>query len=101
VPVPLPDVWAEYKRLNDEEGWPQRRIAQAKEVALGLVNARLAFASFPLDVLAAFNHCLLKEDHARELDKCSKFEHLTPWLTRDQALTEIVVLCRNSLPALP
>jgi hypothetical protein len=41
-------------------------------------------------VLKVFNQGLLKEDPARELEKCSKFEHLSPWLTRDEALTEIL-----------
>jgi ParB-like chromosome segregation protein Spo0J/N6-adenosine-specific RNA methylase IME4 len=90
VPVPLPDVWTEYRRLHSQEKWSQREIATAKGVALGLVNARIAFAGFPAEVLDVFNQGLLKEDHARELDKCSKFEHLTPWLTREQVLTEIL-----------
>jgi DNA modification methylase/ParB-like chromosome segregation protein Spo0J len=90
VPVPLPDVWAAYQRLSEKEGWSQRRIAHAKGVALGLVNARLAFARFPAPVLEAFNQPILKEDHARELEQCSKFERFEPWLTRHQVLCEIV-----------
>jgi DNA modification methylase len=95
VPVPLPEVWAEYLRLNRDEHWGQRQIAHAKGVALGLVNARIAFAVFPQAILDVFNQGLLKEDHARELEKCSKFEHLTPWLMRDTILIEIM---ENVLP---
>jgi hypothetical protein len=91
VPVPLPDIWAEYRRLSVEEGWTQRQIAKAKGVQQSLVAERLAYAMFPQQVLAAMiEHPFLKESHAAELIKLSKFDHFGPWLTRDQALEEIV-----------
>jgi len=53
VPVPLLDIWAEYRRLSVEEGWTQRQIAKAKGVQQSLVAERLAYAMFPQQVLAA------------------------------------------------
>src|SRR5262249_7990089 len=90
VPVPLPDIWAEYKRLKTEEGWTQECIAQAKGVGEADVSDRLRFAALPAQVQDAFfETAVLKERHARELLKVSNFE-LSPWLTRDEVLCEIV-----------
>jgi ParB/RepB/Spo0J family partition protein len=91
VPVPLPDVWAEYRRLKDEEGWTHERISQAKGVNRATVTLRMGYAEFPEKVLAAFvKNDFLKESHASEMSKLLDFNNLTPWLTRDQALTEIL-----------
>jgi hypothetical protein len=91
VPVPLPDIWAEYQRLSNEEEWTQERISKAKGVAEGAVSERIRFAWLPSKILDTFlKHEFLKEVHARELLKLSNFEDFDPWLTRDQALEEIV-----------
>jgi site-specific DNA-methyltransferase (adenine-specific) len=91
VPVPLPDVWAEYKRLRDEEGWTQEDIGKAKGVDQAAVSRRLRFATFPSKVEKAFmQHDFLKEVHASELLKLCNFHNFDPWLTRDQAMAEIV-----------
>lgn len=93
APVPLPDVWAEYKRLHEGEGWTQQQIAQAKGVTQSSVSVYLRFAAFPKPVLNAFiKHAVLKEEHARELLKLSKFDNFAPWLTpAEQRVT--VTLC--------
>jgi ParB/RepB/Spo0J family partition protein len=90
VPVPLPDIWAEYQRLNDEEGWTQEQIGKAKGVGQASVSRRLKYAAFPQPLQDAFiQHGFLTELHAEELTKLSKLD-MPPWLTRNQALTEIV-----------
>jgi hypothetical protein len=91
LPVPLPDIWAEYRRLKDGEGWSGAKIAAAKRQSEGAVSERLRYARFPQAVLDAFfNAPILNERHARELLALSTVEGLAPWLTRDQALAEIV-----------
>jgi len=37
------DVWTEYARLRDDEGWAQERIARAKGGSQGTVSLRLKF----------------------------------------------------------
>jgi hypothetical protein len=91
VPVPLPDIWKEYHRLNKRERWTQEKIAEVKRVGEGPVSERIGFAQFPPSVLGMFlERDFLLEVHARELLKSSKFEDLPPWLTRAQALIEIM-----------
>ena len=91
VPVPLPDIWAEYKRLVEEEKWVHQKIADAKGVNRATVTLRLSWACFPTKVREAFvKNDFLKESHAAELDALLKFNNLAPWLTREQARPEIV-----------
>lgn len=91
VPVPLPDVWAEYKRLKDEEEWTQQKIAEAKGVPQQRVAERQHYAEFPDKVLRSFTqNDFLKESHALEMSKLHNLCNLSPWLTRDEALTEIL-----------
>ena len=53
TPVPLPEVWASYQRLDDERDaqgkrvWTQERIAAAKGVDRMTVQRRLVYANFP------------------------------------------------------
>jgi len=91
VPVPLPDVWAEYKRLKENEGWLGTQIAKAKGKNEGIVTMRLKYAAFPEKVIDLFfKHNFLGETHAYELTKVLNFKDMDLWLTRDQALTEIL-----------
>jgi site-specific DNA-methyltransferase (adenine-specific) len=97
VPVPLPDIWAEYQRLKDKEGWTQEVIAKAKHTDQSVVSDRIKYATFPSEVLGAFMETpVLKETHAAELAKLWNFHKskawipFRSWLTRDQALEEIV-----------
>jgi len=39
--VPITDIWAEYHRLNKDEGWTQQRIADAKGVDVPTVSRRV------------------------------------------------------------
>jgi len=91
VPVPLPDVWADYRRLKEEEGWTQQQIADAKNINQALVSQRLRFSHWPSVVQQSFvKYDFLREVHACEMLKLLDFNNCDPWLTRDQALTEIL-----------
>jgi hypothetical protein len=91
VPVPLPDAWGEYRRLSEQEGWSQEKIADAKRVDQATVSRRLRFASFPPKIQHTFmKHDFLKEVHAGELLKLCNFHHLEPWLDQGLVLCEIV-----------
>lgn len=89
-PVPLVDVWMDYKRLADM-GWTQQRIADAKGVSQSIVKFRLAFAEFSPNVLTAFStNDFLREGHAREIRELVHCTNLTPWLDRETAMLEVV-----------
>jgi len=91
VPVPLPDIWGEYKRLNKQEKWTQQQIAKTKGVNQATVALRQKYADFPNEVIDTFiKNEFLKESHALELSKLLNFNNLTPWFTRDDALIEIL-----------
>jgi DNA modification methylase/ParB-like chromosome segregation protein Spo0J len=91
IPVPLPEIWAEYQRLKEEEQWTQQQIADAKGVPQQRVAERLQYAAFPPRIIRAFTQSdFLKESHALELSKLHNLCNLTPWLTRDAALVEIL-----------
>jgi predicted metal-dependent hydrolase len=62
VPVPLPDVWAEYARLQEQEGWAQEKIAEAKGVVQAAVSERIRFAGLPLKI----QHTFIKHDFLKE-----------------------------------
>lgn len=91
APVPVVDMWLEYRRLKDEEGWDVETISQAKGVRKTLVYDRLTYAQLPASVLAAFsaNDCL-KESHAAELCKIPECGNLAPWMNREQAMLNIL-----------
>lgn len=90
APVSVVDVWMDYKRLADM-GWTQERIAKAKGVDRTQVTRRLMFAAFPENVLDLFvKNDFLREGHATEIDRLCNFHNLAPWLTREQAMLEVV-----------
>lgn len=89
-PVPITEVWASYKALSDN-GWTQERIAQAKGVNRALVSQKISYANFPKTILDEFvKNDFLKEGHASELNKLLNFNNLQPWLTREDAMKEII-----------
>lgn len=67
--VPIVDVWMDYKRLRDDEGWTQQQIADAKGLKnRTVVSFRLDYADFPDSVLERFvTNDFLVEGHAREI----------------------------------
>jgi ParB/RepB/Spo0J family partition protein len=89
--VPLPDEWEEIRRLyEDEEGWTQDDIANAKKISQTVISQRVQFAKFPTSVLRFFiGNEILKESHAEELARLLD-SNMSPWLTRDDAMREIL-----------
>jgi len=88
--VPIVDVWMEYRRLYELWG-NQQRVADAKGVTRTLVTWRLSFADLPCAVLEKFvTNDFLREGHAREISQLSQCDNLSPWLTRDAAMLEVL-----------
>lgn len=88
--MPIVDVWLEYKRLYELWG-NQQRVADAKGVNQATVALRLQFASFPQAILNSFiTNDFLKEGHAREIRQLLHCNNLSPWLTRDAAMLEVL-----------
>lgn len=90
-PVPVVDMWLDYQRLKNEEGWDVDVISQAKGVRKTKVYDRLTYAELPASVLVIFsaNDCL-KESHAAELCKIPDCGNLAPWLSREQAMLHVI-----------
>jgi hypothetical protein len=75
-PVPLVDVWMDYKRLADM-GWTQQRIADAKGGARSTVASRLRWAEWPTVLRNCFVESdFLREGHATEIERLSNFDFL-------------------------
>lgn len=91
APVSIVDVWMDYKRLKDA-GWNQDRIAKAKGLTdRTVVSDRLNYANFAPKILAVFvENVFLKEAHAAQLRGVVEFPQMSPWLTRDAFMLEIV-----------
>ena len=90
-PVPLVDVWMDYKRLADMWGKGHgQRIAKAKGVSPGIVSERLQYALWSVALHEIFKSQTLTEAHARELLRLSNFENLRPWFDRETAMLEVV-----------
>lgn len=90
--VPIVDVWMHYRLLYTSlPDWNQQRIAGAMGVPQSVVADRIKYANFPQTVLKAFiENDFLRESHAREISRLSDFDNLSPWLTRDAAMLEVV-----------
>lgn len=52
TPVKPMDIWAEYARLRDDEGWTGKRIAEAKGVDPARITDRLQFHELPVEIKA-------------------------------------------------
>ncbi len=91
APVSVVDKWMDYKRLSDL-GWTQERIAEAKGItSRTLVSAWIECAAMPCAVLSSFvKNDFLRDAHAAEINRLSKFDNLAPWLTRDNLMLEIL-----------
>jgi hypothetical protein len=61
--VSIVDVWAEYERLANEEGWTQQRIADAKGVAKSKVSEKIRYNSLPDEVKRLCSDGDLTEGH--------------------------------------
>lgn len=70
--VPIVDIWAEYARLRDEEGWTQKGIAEVKNVTQAMVSYRLRLnRKLPGTIKDFITQGELAETHCREILKLS------------------------------
>ncbi len=92
TPVSLLDVWAECHRLATQEGWTQQRIADAKGWGRTTVSPRIQWhTSLPEAAKQAVQDNLLDEGHLAAISwVVCDVAHLRPWLTTQQAQTELV-----------
>ncbi|SMB96257.1 DNA modification methylase [Thermanaeromonas toyohensis ToBE] len=88
-PVPITDVWAEYARLHEEEGWSQKKIAAAKGVAESLVSERIAWHKLPDKVKKLVLSGDLTEAHLRRIWGVILPVEFTLWLTTEMARLEL------------
>jgi hypothetical protein len=92
IPVPVMDVWAEYHRLNKEEGWEQRRIASAKGCDKDTCSSRIkAHEKCPESARKSVMDGVLDEGHiAPILGLTMDVNSLREWLPEESAQTECV-----------
>lgn len=89
--VSILDIWAEYWRLNKEEGWARERVAKAKGVHINTVGLRIRLhESAPSSMKKAVTDGVFDEGHCEAIsavvtDVCD----LAPWLTSAQAQSEL------------
>jgi len=89
-PVPITDVWAEYARLYEEEGWTQEKIAQVKGLEdHSTVSYRLKLHRLPGRIKVFVTQGLLSETHLRRIAQLCLESHFAPWLTSEQAMLEL------------
>lgn len=95
VPLSPVEVWVDYARLRDEEGWTQEKIARAKEVNQARVSERLKFYTLSERVKGFIQQGFMTEGHLRGITSIFTAEYFSPWLTTEQAweeLAELVVM---------
>ena len=89
-PINPVDVWCDYARRVQEDGWSQSELAQWLGISPALVSLRVRLsevASAKAAVLAG----LLDESHCHEiLAVLQPAKELAPWLTTDQARQELI-----------
>lgn len=89
-PVPVIDVWAEYARLHEEEGWSLEQIAKVKGVDKSLVSRRIKLHSLPERLKKYVDSGVLSETHLRAIvDGIDLSQHFASWLTSEQAMLEL------------
>lgn len=88
-PVPITDVWAEYARLHEKEGWTQEKIAEVKGVSQSLVSVRLKLHCLPEKIKEFITQGLLSEAHLRRISDLLLESYFSPWLTSEQAMLEL------------
>jgi site-specific DNA-methyltransferase (adenine-specific) len=84
------DVWASYARLEDEEGWIQERIGEAKRVSQGLVSYRLNLHRLSDSIKSFINQGMLSEAHLIQILPLSIDLYFSDWFTTEQVQREMV-----------
>jgi ParB-like chromosome segregation protein Spo0J len=90
------DVWAEYARLSEEEGWTQERIGRAKGVDQSLVSKRITLHQMPDTVKRFMNQKLLEERHLIEILALCTESYFSP-LTSEVAWLELAELAATGV----
>ncbi len=84
------DIWLDYAKRIEEDGWTQEQIAQFLGVSQGLVSKRVRLSRMTV-VHKPVMEGLLDEGHCQEmLGKYSTSNTLCDWLTPDRAVSEII-----------
>jgi len=88
-PVSIVDIWAEYARLRDEEGWTQERIGEVKGVSQKTVSIRLNLHRLSENIKSFIPQGLLTEAHLREISEIYLEVYFEPWLASERAQLEL------------
>jgi site-specific DNA-methyltransferase (adenine-specific) len=91
TPVGIVDVWADYARLRDEEGWTQERIAQAKGVTQKTVSIRIKLNGLSGKTKHLIRQGAISEGHLTEITSLYVVEYFSDWLFTEQAWDELIV----------
>lgn len=96
VKVSVVDVWSEYARLRDEEGWTQEQIARAKGITQKTVSLRLRLHDKTQDKIKGFiRQDKLTERHLEQISNLYVGVYLSPWLTTEQLWLDIAKKART------
>jgi len=89
TPVSSVDMWAEYARLKEEEGWTQERIAKVKGVSQKTISVCLRLHTLPEKVKSFIHQGSLTETHLIQIIEIYIDVYFSPWLTTEQAWEEL------------
>lgn len=88
-PVLVTDIWSEYARLYENEGWKQEKIAEIKGVSQKTVSLRLKLHHLPEKIKGFIHQDLLTETHLVKIVEIYIDVYFSPWLTSGQAMIEL------------
>lgn len=91
APVSIVDVWAEYARLRDEEGWDQTRIGEVKNLERSVISRRQKAHTISDTCKQFVREGRLHESHVWVIQALCVATRLAPWLTTQQAWEEVAV----------
>jgi len=97
------DVWTEYARLRDDEGWTQERIAKAKGTNRTQVSRRLKWHdNVPKEINEYVHQEKLTEKHLEDITLLCIDAHFRDWLTTSGlwiALAELAIEKNSPSPS--
>lgn len=92
TPVSVVDLWSEYARLSQDEGWTQQQIADAKGVNQAQVSRRVKWHNaMPGAIKDAICGGILSEYHLEQVSRNYAVPHnLQSWANWDQWRLEVL-----------
>lgn len=96
-PVSIVDVWAEYARLAQEEGWTQEKIGRAKGVSQQMAAYRIKLNGLPESVKRITNQGIVGETQLLQIQTLQIDLYFADWLTTEQAWLEMVDLVASGV----